>query len=182
MQVTVTTRHIDDPQKVENLKKYVLKKLKKLERYIESKGSFSETKIVLGVEKFRNTAEIIINSGTFKAMSSSESEDMHTAIDRAIDGIIKQLKKQTEKRIKTKRKKQKEEIAAKGSETTDSTHVEESDDVIVERVTAKPMSVEEAILQLRVSDANFLTFRNSETGEINVLYKRKGNKMGLISP
>ncbi len=190
MQVIVTTRHIDQ-NKAESLKSYIFKKIKKVERYTKSRRTPGELKVVLISEKFRNIAEIFVNIGTIKSTSSSESEDMHTAIDRAIDSVIKQLKRQTEKKIKTKRRsgtRSKEEIVSgielkallmRIEETKD---IEETGDIRVERAPSKPMSVEEAVLQLRVSDMDFLMFRNSETDEINVIYKRKGKGVGLIAP
>ncbi len=190
MQLTVTTRHIDQ-SKAESLKSYIFKKVKKVERYTKSGRTPGELKVVLTLEKFRNIAEIFVNSGTLKNTSSAESEDMHTAIDRAIDSVIKQLKRQTEKKIKTKRRSsirskgeivsqiEPEALPMKIDETKD---IEETENIRVERAPSKPMSVAEAVLQLRVSDMDFLMFRNSETDEINVIYKRKGRGVGLFAP
>jgi ribosomal subunit interface protein len=104
MQITVTTRHIDNKDKAESLKEYAKKKAKRIERHVRSEKNPSEIKIVLCVEKFRNIAEIMVNSGTFQVTSSIEREDMYLAVDTAIDSIIKQLKKQTDKKIKVKRR------------------------------------------------------------------------------
>jgi putative sigma-54 modulation protein len=185
MEVTVTTRHMDDQSKAENLRNYFVKKIKRVERYIKAKRNPSEVKLILAVEKFRNIAEILINSGTFKVTSSVEAEDMYTAIDRAINSTIKQLKKQTDKKIKTKRRgsgKSKEEIINIEPESLNVIRKEKIDNIGFEKVPSKPMSVEEAILQLNVSEVDFLTFRNSETGEINTLYKRRGGNIVLIAP
>ena len=182
MQLTVTTRHIDQ-NKTEDLKNYISKKIKKLERYTKSRRNPWEVRAVLTVEKFRNKAEILVNSGgSLKSTSSIEAEDMYVAIDGAIDSIIKQLQRQTEKRIKTKRG-----IGARSTPRTETQTLtlrgeEEAEDIKLERATSKPMSVEEAVLQLKVSDMDFLMFRNSETGQINVVYKKKGNSIGLIAP
>ncbi|MGE5443992.1 MAG: ribosome hibernation-promoting factor, HPF/YfiA family [Ignavibacteriales bacterium] len=182
MQLTVTTRHIDQ-NKSEDLKNYISKKIKKLERYIGSTRNPCEVKAVLTVEKFRNTAEILVNSGgSLKSTSSVEAEDMYVAIDGAIDSTIKQLKRKTEKRIETKRS-----IGARSTPQIEPQALtlrseEDGEDIKVERAPSKPMSVEEAVLQLKVSDMDFLVFRNSETGEVNVVYKKKGNSIGLIAP
>ena len=184
MQVTVTVRHIDQ-SKAESLKSYITKKIKKVERYAKSERNPWEVRAILAVEKFRNIAEIFVNSGVLKSTSSVEAEDMYSAIDRAIDSIIKQLKRQTEKKIKTKRRdstRSKEEIVSRIEPQTLPLRSEEMEDIKIERAPSKPMSVEEAVLQLRVSDMDFLMFRNSETGEINVVYKRKGRSIGLIAP
>ncbi len=182
MQLTVTTRHIDQ-NKSEDLKNYILKKIKKLERYTRLRRNPWEVKVILTVEKFRNTAEILVNSGgSLKSTSSVEAEDMYVAIDRAIDSTIKQLKRQTEKKIKTKRGIGARSTPQAGPQALTLRSKEDDENISVERAPSKPMSVEEAVLQLKVSDMDFLMFRNSETGEVNVVYKKKGNSIGLIAP
>jgi ribosome hibernation promoting factor len=182
MQLSVTIRHIDQ-NKTEDLKNYISKKIKKLERYTGSRGNPWEVRAVLTTEKFRNTAEILVNGGgSLKSTSSVEAEDMYAAIDGAIDSIIKQLKRQTEKRIKIKRG-----IGARSTPRNETKTVtfrgeEEATEIRIERAPSKPMSIEEAVLQLKVSVMDFLMFRNSETDEINVVYKKKGNSIGLIAP
>ncbi|HWP91256.1 MAG TPA: HPF/RaiA family ribosome-associated protein [Thermodesulfobacteriota bacterium] len=186
MQVSVTIRHIDNQARQENLRNYTLKKIKRVERYIKSRKNPSEVRVVLFEEKFRNICEILVISGTFKITSSVESDEMHGAIDRAIDGTIKRLKKLSEMRIKTRRR-----GSAKPRENTGGTNQKplrpsnekrlEGEGISLERVPLKPMSVEEAILQLKVSGEDILTFRNSETGEINTLHNRRG-KVVLIAP
>lgn len=180
MHITVTTRNIDNKDSAEKLKEYVRKKAeKRLEKYVRAEKNPSEVKVILSVEKFRNTAEILVNSGTFKVVSSAEREDMNAAIDAAVDGAIKQLKKQAEKKFKTKRrgggktKEDSREEANKFEKTADA--VGKAD---IERVDPKPMSAKEAVLQLTLSDKDFLAFHNSETGKINVVYKRKGGRRG----
>jgi putative sigma-54 modulation protein len=184
MQITVTTRNIDNKDKAESLRKYVKKKAtRRIERYIRSDKDPSEIRAILSTEKFRNTAEILVNSGTFKVTSSVEREDMYTAIDTAIDSIIKQLKKQTDKKIKIKRRgsgKPKEGLVE--AKPVQNMRANKSGDLSVEQISPKPMSVEEAVLQLMVSDKDFLAFHDSETGRVNVVYKRKGGKAGLIVP
>jgi ribosome hibernation promoting factor len=182
MQLTVTTRHIDQ-NKTEDLKNYISKKIKKLERYTKSRRNTWEVRAVLTVEKFRNKAEILVNSGgSLKSTSSIEAEDMYVAIDGAIDSIIKQLQRQTEKRIKTKRGIGGRSTPRIETQTLTPRGEEEAEDIKLERATSKPMSVEEAVLQLKLSNMDFLMFRNSETGQINVVYKKKGNGIGLIVP
>jgi putative sigma-54 modulation protein len=184
MQVTVTTRHIEQ-SKAEHLRAYILKKIKRVERYIRAERNPSEVKVVLAVEKFRNIAEIFLNSGALKTTSNAEAQDMHTAIDRAIDSIIKQLKKLVEKKIRTKRRigvRSKEKIASRSTSQPNLRIEDDADSIRVEKTQSKPMSVEEAVLQLRVSGMDFLVFLNSESGGINVLYKKRGGGLGLVTP
>src|SRR3989304_5211171 len=100
---------------------------------------------------------------------------MRSAIDRAIDSIIKQLKRLTEKKIKTKRRigmRSKEEIASLSRSQQSSTIEDDTYNIRVEKT----------ILQLKISGMDFLVFLNSESGMINVVYKRKGGGLGLVTP
>jgi len=183
MKITVTTRHIKNTKDSEKIKSYALKKSERIERYVKAEKDPSELRFILSSEKFRDTAEISINCGNIKATSSVETNDMHTAIDNAVDAIVKQLKKQTEKNSKEKRRmgaKTKEEIIETGLPLTPESS--EIEDIQIHQLPSKPMSIEEASLQLKVSDANFVAFRNSENGLMNVIYlSRRGQKI-LIEP
>jgi hypothetical protein len=108
---------------------------------------------------------------------------MYSSIDDAVDTIVKQLKKQTEKNSKEKRRtsaKTKEEIIETGLPLTPESS--EIEDIQVHKLPSKPMSIEEASLQLKVSDANFVAFRNSENGLMNVLYLSRRCQKILIEP
>ncbi len=183
MKVTVTTRHIKDTKTSEKIKSYALKKTKRIERYVNSEKDPSDLRFILSSEKFRDKAEIILSSGNIKATSSVESNDMYAAIDDVVDTIVKQLKKQTEKRTKEKRRigaKSKEDLVE--SALSLDTESDELRDLKIHKLPPKPMSIEEASLQLKVSDANFVAFRNSENGLMNVIYlSRRGQKI-LIEP
>jgi len=183
MKVTVTTRHIKNTKDSEKIKLYALKKSKRIERYVKAEKGPSELRFILSSEKFRDTAEISLSCGNIKATSSVETNDMLSSIDDAVDTIVKQLKKQTEKNSKEKRRtgaKTKEDIIETGLPLTPESS--EIEDIQVHQLPSKPMSIEEASLQLKVSDANFVAFRNSENGLMNVIYlSRRGQKI-LIEP
>ncbi len=184
MQVTVTTRHIEQ-SKAEHLRTYLLKKIKRVERYVRRERDPSEVKVILAVEKFRNIAEIFVNSGALKTTSNVEAQDMRAAIDGAIDSIIKQLKRLSEKKIRTKRRigiRSKEKIVSRSGNQPTLNIEDDAYNIRVEKAQSKPMSVEEAVLQLRVSDMDFLVFLNSESGMVNVLYRKKGGGLGLVTP
>lgn len=108
---------------------------------------------------------------------------MYTAIDNAVSTIVKQLKKQIEKKTKERRRtgaKSKEDVIQTWLPVKSESN--ELEDIKVHKLPSKPMSVEEASLQLKVSDANFVAFRNSENGLMNVIYlSRRGQKI-LIEP
>ncbi len=183
MKVTVTTRHIKNAKDSEEIKLHALKKSKRIERYVRAEKDPSELRFILSSEKFRDTAEISISCGNIKATSSVETNDMHTAIDNAVDAIVKQLKKQTEKKIKERRRtgaKTKGEVIETGILPLPESSGPEG--IQVHQLPPKPMSVEEASLQLKVSDANFVAFRNSESGLMNVIYLNRRGQRILIEP
>jgi ribosome-associated translation inhibitor RaiA len=78
MKITVTIRHIRDQKKSENLRQYILKRIERINRYINPDKDPSELRFVLSVEKFRNSVELILTSGHFKATSSVNSDTMQT--------------------------------------------------------------------------------------------------------
>ncbi len=183
MKVTVTTRHLSNNQDPERLKAYAVKKSKSIEKYLKTDKDQSEVKFVLWSEKFRDTAEISINSRELKATSSFETTDMYTAIDSAIDVIIKQLKKETDKKITSKRR---SGVKSKEGNTQMQSSIDTGmgklTNIRIQKLPKKPMTVEEASLQLRVSDANFVVFRNSDRDIINVLYIDGRGQITLIEP
>ena len=183
MKLTVTARHIADGNDTEKLKNYAAQKANRIEKYIDTNRDPSELKFILSSEKFRDTAEITINSGHTTATTTIETDDMFTAIDSAVDTLITQLKKQTEKKISTKRRsatKSKEE-QPQPTDSEDS-EITEVTSIRVHQLPSKPMSVEEATLQLKVSDANFVAFRNSESSMMNVIYLNRRGQIILIEP
>jgi len=181
MQVTVTTRHINDKNQNKMLKDYAIKKANRLERYINEEKDPSEVKIILSCEKFRNMAEILVNDGRVKVNASVEMDEMHAAIDGVMDIIIKQLRRKSDKKIRTKRR-----ANSKPAEIAEIkrniNNENSSNNIHREQLDSKPMSVEEAKLQLDVAEKGFIVFRNTDTGEMNVLYRKRDSKAGLITP
>ncbi len=177
MKVNVTTRHIDNRREANYMREYALKKTHRLERYMESREP-SDVKIVLSSEKLRNNAEIIVNSGDLKATAAVELEDMHAAIDKVFDAIVKQLRRRTDKKATTRRR-----AGAKASNPSKNLQKNSNNNVVEKRLPAKPMNLDEAILQLSVSNDNYVVFRNSDTLEMNVICSDKNSKtVNLIIP
>ena len=104
MKIDIITKNIPDRRKSEHLKRYAMKKMPKLQRYIDPERNPSEAKILLSAEKLRNSAEITISSGPLKAAASVETEEMHSAIDKLFDTIVKQLRRRTDKQLTLRRR------------------------------------------------------------------------------
>lgn len=183
MRVRITTRHINNNRDPEKLKSYAVKKSKRIEKYLKTGAEACDVNFVLSSEKFRDTAEISINSRNLKSASSFETTDMYTAIDSAVDVIIKQLKKETDKKKTSKRRSgAKNKEGAAGTPAAPESGIGKLTNIRVRRLPEKPMTIEEASLQLHVSDANFVTFRNSASNDMNVLYIDDRGQVTLIEP
>lgn len=178
MKVNITTRHLNDRNRSKRLREYAQKKIPRIERYMHTKHDPTEIKLIFEAEKRNNIAEIIVNDGNFQTTASVVDEDHFAAIDKVVDRIIKQLKRNWEKKTSSKRKHQK----ANSLKTTSVKNRNRTEKIEEERLALKPMSVEEANLQLKISPLKFIAFRNSDNGEMNVIYRNKNSELKLIVP
>jgi putative sigma-54 modulation protein len=135
------------------------------------------------VEKFRHIADVTIMFNGYKINGQEETGDLYSAIDMVMDKIERQVKK-----YRGKLRKRKSPSKEPSLEYTMNVIAAESDDEEGMRVIetqsefAKPMDVNEAVMQLDLIDHDFLVFTNSETQQINVIYRRKDGHYGLIQP
>jgi putative sigma-54 modulation protein len=178
MRVNITTRHLNDRNKSKKLREYAQKKIPRIERYMHTKYDPTEIKLIFEAEKRNNIAEIIINDGDFQTTASVIDDDHFAAIDKVIDRIIKQLKRNWEKRSSSKRKHLKTNIP----KTSTIKSKRNTDKIMDEKLPLKPMSLNEAKLQLEITPSKFIAFRNSENGEMNVLYRNNISALKLIIP
>jgi putative sigma-54 modulation protein len=177
MQVSVTFRKVEPSDTVRN---YATDKLHRIKRYVEDP---IEAHVVLSVEKFRHLAEVTINANGLVINGAEETGDLYSAIDMVIDKLEAQIKKH-----RRRLRQRKGDGGARGQIKTsvlgeEGGLEEESPQVIkTEQVYAKPMDVEEAVMQLELAHSEFMFFTNSKTKTINVLYRRKDGHYGLIEP
>ncbi len=181
MQITVVGRHFDV---TEPIKKYMDSKLLRLEKFSEK---IKEAHAILEVQKFRHIAEITLYLKYFKLTATEESRDMYASIDKALGSLHKQLLKLRDriKEHKARRGPGKSELFAevfKFEQGSKASQKEKKAKVIRREFQPKPMSVDEACMELELFKDNFLVFRNSQTEDINVVYKREDGNYGLIAP
>lgn len=177
MDITVTFRHVES---TDSLKKYAEEKISKIDKYFDYP---IEAHIVLTAEKFRRMADVTLNVNGAVMKAEEETTDMYSSIDQVVDKIEKQVKKYREKGRKRRTEKRKTENSLdmdQPDESADSMADEPS--IEVEKLVAKPMDTEEAAMQFSMANQDFMVFRNSRSGEINVIYKRKDGNLGLIEP
>jgi len=176
--VFVTFRHLEATPA---LKAYAEEKAAKINKYF---GGLNEVNVVLSLEKHRYTAEITLKAGRTTVNAREETNDMYSAIDLVVDKINRQIKKYKDKMKDHKASPAERKIAGRDNIVSSSSIGDDKRPAIIktEQVPAKPMSLEEAIMQLGVAQNDFLVFINDETGKISVIYHRKDGDLGLIEP
>ena len=174
MEISVTLRKVEPN---DELKRYVEEKISRIKKFFD-RGVKAE--VVLAVEKRRFIAEVNIIADGIKLNSKETSnENLFTAIDLVMDKLLNQAS-----RYKSKLKKKKGSLEftirhniislQNGSDT-------QSHKVInTEHYFVKPMTVEEAVMQLDVIKKDFLVFTNAQSHRVNVLYQRRDGNYGLI--
>lgn len=160
----------------EGLKSAVYDKIGKLERYFTPE---TEVHVTLSVEKERQKIEITIPMKGNIIRAEEVSSDMYVSIDLVEEIIERQLRKHKMKLIEKKQAAANFNQAFVEEEGYDD---EEIKIIRSKRFAMKPMDPEEACIQMDLLGHNFYVFRNSQTDEVNVVYKRKGNTFGLIEP
>ena len=173
MRITITGRNIDI---TDGLRSAVEDKLSKLEKYFTPD---TDVFVTLSVEKERQKIEVTIPVKGNIIRSEQVSNDMYVSIDLVEEVIERQLKKYKNKLVS------KQQNAASFRKEFIETEVSTDDEIQIirtKRFGMKPMYPEDACVQMELLGHNFFVFRNAETEEVNVVYKRKGNTYGLIEP
>ncbi|MDE7156778.1 MAG: ribosome-associated translation inhibitor RaiA [Lachnospiraceae bacterium] len=173
MRFVITGRNIDV---TEGLRAAVQEKIGKLERYFSPD---TEAIVTLSVEKDRQKIEVTIPVKGNIIRSEQVSSDMYVSIDLVEEIIERQLKKYKNKIIEKQQAREvfSDEYIEKDYDEDDTVKI-----IRTKKFGIKPMDPEEACIQMELLGHNFYVFSNSETDEVNVVYKRKGNTYGLIEP
>jgi len=177
MQLSVTFRHMEAS---EALRTYVHERVTKLTKYIDKP---LESQVTLSVQKFRHIAEVVINANGIRIAGQEAHEDMYAAIDLVMDKIERQVKKYKQK-IRKHKPVPGREIRWRRDIYEQESFEDDREPVVVrtDHYFVKPMSVDEAAMQMDLSQQGFLVFNNASTQTVNVIYRRKDGNYGLIVP
>ena len=161
-----------DFEVTDSIKSYVEEKASKLNKYINKEDM--EVNVVLSGNK--NNAyitEFTLNTGALYIRAEEKNPDLYATIDLAIDKIERQIRKN-----KTKLSKRREEIFI----YEEIEEIKDNEKSIVKRKNIEliPMNEEEAMLQMELLGHDFFIFKDSNSMDIKVLYKRKDGNYGLI--
>ena len=159
----------------EALKNIIEKKISKFDRYFNPDV---EAKTTLSVQKNRHTIEITIPFNGVILRAEEQNDDMYASLDLAVDKLERQIRKH-----KTKLEKRTHGNSLKFQGIPKYENIEEDNDIKIVRTKKfafKPMSAEEAVLQMELVGHSFFVYMNDDTSEVNVVYKRRDGNYGLI--
>lgn len=174
MKITVSGKNIEVTNALRNA---VEKKLLKLDKYFNPDV---EAHATLSVQKNRQIIEVTIPFNGVILRGEEANEDMYASIDLVEEKLEKQIQKQ-----KTKIERRTYGDALKYSFIPETDAGDEGDEpaiVKTKRFAMKPMSAEEAVLQMELLGHSFFVYANADDGVVNVVYKRKDGNYGLIEP
>lgn len=168
------------------LKEHAEERLAKLRKYFDK---VDESVVTCGLERKRHIADVTIHAGGLVFRGEERSTDMYSSIDTAVEKIERQLLRFKGK-VFARTRASHPQLAGppEGSEEEPAPAAAASDAaplpriVRTKRFALKPMSPEEAVLQLELLNHGFYVFENADTQQINVLYRRHHGNYGLIEP
>ena len=172
MNIIVTGRHLEVTPALKN---YVEKKVKRFDRYL---SNISEAIVTLGVEKYRHKAEVLLKVNGMLIQAEGITGDVYASIDEVAEKLERQIKKYKEKLV-SHRKSEGKTVAASAEVPLPG---EVGRIIKNKRFELKPMSPDEAVMQMELLDKDFFVFTNDTSGSINVIYRRKDGNFGLIEP
>lgn len=181
--VKVTGRHL---QITDAINDYVTKKIENLHL---DYPKIIEAHVILEVEKYRHSAEVVlVCSNHITIEACEETSDMYAAIDAVVDKVARQMRKY-KTRLMKKHRPRKDIVHHLEERVLQTEPVDLDGDgngvhpvVKTERYAVKPMFIDEAVLQLEMSARQFLVFLNARNTRVSVLYRRKAGDFGLIEP
>lgn len=167
-------KQVDVTQAMQDVAK---KKIGKFEKFFRPDA---EAVITFKVEKDRNIFETAIYAGGTIIRAEECSNDMYSAMDMVVEKLERQIRKY---KTKLGRRIRQEAMVPQNFDIHEEIDEENNLKVVkTKRFPLKPMTLEEAILQMNLLSHNFYVFTNAETESVNVVYKRNDGSYGLIEP
>ncbi|MBI4843815.1 MAG: ribosome-associated translation inhibitor RaiA [Nitrospirae bacterium] len=169
MNIIVNAKHME---LTDNLREYAEEKMQRFSKYL---SNITEAMVTLSVEKYRHKVEVLMKANGSLIQAESITDEMYSAIDEVVEKIERQIKKHKGKLVSKRKGREKTGEALAAEDIVPKIIKSRSFDT-------KPMSIEEAAMQMAVLNRDFFIFTNASSGQINVLHKRKDGNLGHIEP
>ena len=157
------------------LKSYIEEKLGRLDKYFENSDNISAN-VLIKLSGNNQVVEVTINTHGLILRGEESNKDLYASIDLVTDKIERQIRKN-----KTKIHKKTSKETIRDFREFETEEVEDNKDVVKRKtIDMKPMSEEEAILQMNLIDHDFFVYKDADTNNVNVVYKRKAGDYGVI--
>ncbi|MEG0918716.1 MAG: ribosome-associated translation inhibitor RaiA [Anaerovoracaceae bacterium] len=173
MKVTITSKNIKTN---DYLKETVEKKMQKLGKYFSDDIGVN---VMLSEEAQKEKIEATIKVRGMIFRAECKSDDIYESLDKVVDKLAAQMSKFKGK-LQRKHKDNKQILFAQWPDAPDANEAEELDVVKKKSFELSPMLVDEAVLQMEMLEHNFYVFLNTDTNEVNVVYKRSNGNYGLL--
>ena len=175
MKFTFTEKKMDSSEELRN---YSIRKISKLDRFFKTEA---DAYVTYSIERGRFLAEITIHNNGMYYRASELTSDMYASVDSGVAAIERQIRRNKTRLEKRLREGSFDREAAPAFVPGEEEEPEEFKIVRNKRFSIKPMSAEEAILQMNLLDHEFFVFKNMDADDaISVVYKRKQGGYGLI--
>ncbi len=180
MAITVRGKNIDITPA---LKDYVAKRVGKITKYFDG-ATLGEITAILTVNKGRHIVEVTVPINGILLRGEEATPDMYASIDLVIEKIEKQIEKyKTKLSRKLKGGSFKTDCLPAATLASEAATADDEFDIVkTKRFAVKPMAVDEAVMQMNLTHHDFYVFANSDTEQVNVVYRRKDGRYGLIEP
>ena len=178
MRVEYTGRHMDVTDSIRRLGD---RKLRKLTKHLRG---ITDVHVILSADKHRQTAEVTVHSPHGDLAATQESSDIGVSLSTVMDKLIRQAERRVGKQRVRKGGGRSRATSLRTAAAPVSTAREEPGPRVIRsrRFAVKPMTIEEAALEVGASPEGVLVFRDASTERVSVLYKRKDGNLGLIEP
>ena len=163
-----------------SLREYVEKRVGKVTKYFDNVGNIT---VLLSVSKERHIVEVTVPiQGGVLLRGEEPTMDIYTSIDLVVEKLERQIHKQKTKLARRFRSGGFKAEAFKTAPAVPETAEDDGEYKVVKtkRFVVKPMDVQEAIMQMNLLNHNFFVFRDAQTEEVNVVYRRNDGNYGLI--
>jgi putative sigma-54 modulation protein len=173
MNIVVSGRNVEV---TEALRKYAEEKISRFDRYL---SNITEAVVTFSIQKNNHKAEVLIRANGKMMQAEGTTGELYSAIDEVAAKLDRQVKKH-----KGKMTSQRKSVTVRNNKAVPAEASPAETGLIIKKrqFEMKPMSPEEAAINLEMSDMKFFVFTNDQSSQINVIYRMNDGNLGLIEP